>query len=73
MSKVNDGGPAFPSGNEFEMNGVMTTGHKGLSRRDYFVGQALAGVCAGKGEHSASFLVELAISIGDATLEALDE
>lgn len=37
MSQTNDGGPAFPGEN---------WGSKGMSLRDYFAGQALAGLLA---------------------------
>lgn len=41
MSRVNDGGPAFAACNEANMSGTM-----GMSLRDYFAGQALAGLCS---------------------------
>lgn len=37
MDQTNDGGPAFPG---------ETWGSKGMSLRDYFAGQALAGMLA---------------------------
>ena len=39
--KVEDGGPAFGYGNHEQ------GGHSGVSLRDYFAGQALAGITAG--------------------------
>ena len=49
-SEIRDGGPAFAYGNH-EQGGAS-----GMSLRDYFAGQALAGICAGlcatpEGEH----------------------
>ena len=39
MSAINDGGPAFPrTGNEY------IQGSEGMTLRDYFAGQALAGL-----------------------------
>ena len=38
MSKQNDGGPAYPR------MSVATEGYDGMSLRDYFAGQALAGL-----------------------------
>lgn len=39
MSAINDGGPAFPRDHR-------NAGHNGMSLRDWFAGQALAGMCA---------------------------
>ena len=44
MSKIDDGGPAFPLAVTEE-----TIDHLGMSLRDYFAGQALAGLCANPG------------------------
>lgn len=41
MSKKNDGGPAFPRAAT-----ILYEGHKGMSLRDYFAGQALVGLMA---------------------------
>jgi hypothetical protein len=38
---TNDSGPAFPACNEANVNGTM-----GMTLRDWFAGQALAGQCA---------------------------
>lgn len=39
-----DGGPAFPRSGYTDLNGNMDHGSWGMSLRDYFAGQALAGV-----------------------------
>jgi hypothetical protein len=39
---INDGGPAFPA----PMNGPDGRTQHGMTLRDYFAGQALAGFCA---------------------------
>jgi hypothetical protein len=41
MSKINDGGSAFPTDNH-----PLEKLHKGMSLRDWFAGQALAGLIA---------------------------
>lgn len=41
MSKIETGGPAFPACNEANVNGTM-----GMTLRDYFAAQALAGLMA---------------------------
>lgn len=46
MSTNNDGGPAFPL-----QHGMAT---KGMSLRDWFAGQALAGMLASVGAHEDS-------------------
>lgn len=40
---IDDGGPAFPVPND-----ANTNGQEGMSLRDWFAGQALAGVWAGR-------------------------
>jgi hypothetical protein len=45
MSEMEDGGPAFPACNEANVNGTM-----GMSLRDWFAGQALAGLMARRWE-----------------------
>lgn len=42
MSKINDGGPAFPSGPALPFGDGMHEGEAGMSLRDWFAGQALA-------------------------------
>lgn len=41
MTKVNDGGPAMPT--QWEQDGILVC-HPGLTKRDYFAGQALVGM-----------------------------
>jgi hypothetical protein len=41
MSKINDGGPAFPVPND-----ANTNGQEGMTLRDWFAGQALVGKLA---------------------------
>ena len=44
MSDIKDGGPAFPeSASGPYPNGEIVEGRPGMSLRDYFAGQALAG------------------------------
>ena len=40
MDNFTDGGPAFPL--------FAATGHSGMTLRDYFAGQVIAGIFAGK-------------------------
>lgn len=45
MSAVNDGGTAFPCPVEFDPNGQLVShGSYGMTLRDWFAGQALAGL-----------------------------
>lgn len=50
MSTFNDGGSAFPH-NELTSTGEIYHDHLGMSLRDYFAGQALAGMLANKRVH----------------------
>jgi hypothetical protein len=45
MPNPTDCGPAFPTQNEGQI-GPSTYHYEGMSLRDYFAGQALAGLCA---------------------------
>lgn len=44
MSAKNDGGPAFPPSVSSSASGYQSTGPNGMSLRDWFAGQALAGL-----------------------------
>ena len=49
MSNTNDGGPAFPSKFTTDEHGTPVTAWvKGMSLRDWFAGQALVGMLAGR-------------------------
>ena len=68
---VDEGGPAFPTLHATQVNKEITLveGHKGMSLRDWFAGQALAGVRWGVVEgpnHAARFCYQVA----DAMLKA---
>lgn len=81
--KVNDGGPAFPGNGEFFVDGPQgrmlqsawgAEGAKGMSLRDWFAGQALAGWLAclettGEPESGAEYCYTLA----DAMLAAREK
>ncbi len=46
-TRIDDGGPAFPTPVEFDPNGqLISYGGYGMSLRDWFAGQALAGMMA---------------------------
>lgn len=42
MTKIDDGGPAFPTDGRIQHG----TPYDGMAMRDWFAGQALAGICA---------------------------
>lgn len=46
MSAIDDGGPAFPRPSGIAQEGVDTTAKIGMTLRDWFAGQALAGMMA---------------------------
>ena len=45
MTKINDGGPAFPRTGQTD--GITTTEQDGMSRRDWLAGLAMQGEVAG--------------------------
>ena len=66
MSTINDGGQAFPAGNPTH------GGHEGMTLRDWFAGQALAGMgveCTSD-EFCHSSVAECAYAYADAMLKA---
>jgi hypothetical protein len=38
--------PAFPSSNEVTLNDWVSSGHSGMTLRDYFAAKAMQGICA---------------------------
>ena len=62
---IKDGGPAFPLATTSE-----TIDYHGMSLRDWFAGQALAGLCAHTetGGHTPKRQAELAYECADAML-----
>lgn len=65
---INDGGPAFPLINEHTH---PTTINNGMTLRDYFAGQALAGILVSRKftEASTKDIVENAFWYADAMLD----
>lgn len=78
MSAVNDGGPAFPSEQGSTPEGCWNQSYTpGMSLRDWFAGQALAGVLPvckedtlGRGQSKAQVFAQRAYEIADAMLAA---
>ena len=72
----NDGGPAFPSGPQVLMANGEWSGEPleyGMSLRDWFAGQALAGILAGDAHGSVvDDEVRTAFRYADAMLQARD-
>lgn len=61
---------AFPG--YAEINGREVIGHDGMSVREYFAGQALAGLCA-PNRNSHATIVKQAVEIADALIAKLKE
>ena len=75
MSKINDGGPAFPLQRIKNANDeVCQWEEPGMALRDWFAGHALAGILAAPGlqpdDSSRSGCAELAYEFSDAMLAA---
>lgn len=66
---VNNGGPAFPVPDGEAAN----MGYHGLTKREYFAAQALAGMCQGLGWQGGNFyqMAHFAVDAADALLAAL--
>jgi hypothetical protein len=71
MSTINNGGPAFPIADVPYPNGNVQHGWNGMSLRDWFAGQALAGLLAHTGESERNRAVA-AYRYADAMLRARD-
>ena len=78
MSEQNDGGPAFPrpSGKARDGNGnsFWPPGHPGMTLRDWFAGQALAGMFDFKTAETEEddWLARIAYGIADAMIAGRD-
>jgi len=78
MSELNDGGPAFPrpSGEARDGNGnsFWPPGHPGMTLRDWFAGQALAGMFDFKTAETEEddYLANIAYKIADAMIAERD-
>lgn len=60
-----DGGPAFPTDQE-----AMSYGFEGMSLRDWFAGQALAGFATTSGHFDPKKFAQTAYLLADAMLAA---
>ena len=73
--KNNDGGPAFPD-HPLEHPNYWHQGNTGMSLRDWFAGQALAGMISDLSECGSSFIANsarLAYECADAMLKAREQ
>lgn len=69
MSTINDGGPAFPSTIQYFPDDKNANEEQGMTLRDWFAGQALAGLLAHTGESERNRAVA-AYRYADAMLRA---
>ena len=59
MNDIQDGGPAFPVADSHHANGMVQYGCNGMSLRDWFAGQALAGMLT-RNNHYTPIATEVA-------------
>jgi len=67
MTTKDDGGPAFPR-NERYADGDLAVAHQGMTLRDWFAGQALAGVLANSNDDYSEPPAKWAYAIADAMI-----
>jgi hypothetical protein len=66
-----DGGPAFPSLVEYSSDGYPSQNSNGLSLRDYFAGQVLAGSCSHTtGWDTLTQMAQVSYELADAMIAA---
>lgn len=73
MSKINDGGPAFPCETlGIDEHGEYRKPYKGMTLRDYFAAKAMQGILAGwaTGLPPSDMTVEASYAYADAMLAA---
>ncbi len=80
MSKINNGGPAFPAGAvrksrpahdpgaDFRVTDVVEPHHAGMTLRDYFAAKAMQGMLADGNDWVATDIAETAYRVADAML-----
>jgi hypothetical protein len=70
-NKIEDGGPAFPVPDVCHPNGQVQYGANGMTLRDLFAGQALAGIMSSDGRPDGDQnKADWAYDIADAMIEA---
>jgi hypothetical protein len=70
MNDIQDGGPAFPVQDSHHANGMVQYGCNGMSLRDWFAGQMLAGIVAQQGHYlSVVDQVDLAYHYADTMIK----
>ena len=73
MSNTNTVGPAFPFPAYTYPNGEINHGEDGMTLRDYFAGQALVGLLAGRQPSNAyppEHIAETSYALAEALLKA---
>ncbi|MGN8024555.1 hypothetical protein ACTJJ7_28005 [Phyllobacterium sp. 22229] len=73
MTQIKDGGPAFPEAIAVGPAGDVYPGYSGMTLHQYYVGQALAGMCTAAGYQGLPWdiVASEAIKAADAVLSAL--
>lgn len=75
MTLKNNGGPAFPAPSTYSAHGDYEPREYGMNLRDWFAGQALAGILSGPmriTDENKRRMVEDAWAIADGMLETRD-
>jgi hypothetical protein len=62
--------PAFPSSNEVTLNDWVSSGHSGMTLRDYFAAKAMQGMMVDVEQPRCIYIADTAYKMADAMLKA---
>jgi len=62
--------PAFPSGNEVTLGDLRSSGHSGMTLRDYFAAAAMQGMMVDVEQPRCIYIADTAYEMADAMMKA---
>jgi hypothetical protein len=60
--------PAFPSGNEVTLGDLRSSGHSGMTLRDYFAAKAMSGMMVDVEQPVCAYIAKQSYAMADAML-----
>lgn len=70
---IDNGGPAFPSGNEVTLGNWRSSGHSGMNLRDYFAAKAMQAWISRGDDNGENDIAKWSYDMADAMLKARDK